>query len=362
MFHMSRNGKKSETRAVAQALADLGRRLPPGWAIARRSTRSGAPAGAPIDCIAVLTAPDGAAGQIAIQAKQKVDPRDVRQLAERLGSVPPAVPVVVAPFLSSRARELLTEAGIGYLDRTGNARIVVQRPALFVRTSGADRDPAPKTRAVSLRTLRGPGTGRAVRALCDFRPPYGVRELGVRSKASAPTLSRVIDLLEREALLERAPGGSVARVDVPGVIRRWVEDYGFATSNRVATYLDPHGLEHLRRRLSESKDRLMYVVTGSLAGASIVSVAPPRLVQVFVDDAESAATGLGLREADAGANVVLAEPYDDVVFERTTTRDGIACAAAPQVVADLLTSPGRGPAEADALLAWMAKNEPRWRS
>lgn len=33
----------------------------------------------------------------------------------------------------------------------------------------------------------------------------------------------------------------------------------------------------------------------------------------------------------------------------------------PQVVADLLSGPGRGPAKADALLAWMADNAEVWR-
>lgn len=312
------------------------------------------------DCVVVLRAPDGSATKLAIEPKQRVEPRDAAQLVDRLKSLAPAVPVVVSPYIGSRTRELLSQAGIGYLDGTGNVSIVVQRPALFIRTSGAERDPAPTPRSLPLRTLRGSRAGRAVRALCDFRPPYGVRELAARSNASAPTLSRVIDLLEREALLERGARGSVARLDVPGTIRRWVQDYGFARSNRVATYLDPRGLAHLRARLAESG--LAYAVTGSLAAVSTAKVAPPRLAQVFVADAEAAASALGLSEAEAGANVVLAEPYDAVAFERTTTRGGLVCAAPPQVVADLLTSPGRAPAEAEALIAWMMKNEPRWRS
>jgi hypothetical protein len=47
---------------------------------------------------------------------------------------------------------------------------------------------------------------------------------------------------------------------------------------------------------------------------------------------------------------IVAEPFDRVVFERTSTRDGLVYAAPSQLAADLLTSPGRGPAEAEALL------------
>lgn len=59
---------------------------------------------------------------------------------------------------------------------------------------------------------------------------------------------------------------------------------------------------------------------------------------------------------------MLAEPFDPVVYERTWEQDGVTFAALSQIAADLLTSPGRGPAEADELLDWMAKNEAAWRS
>lgn len=62
-----------------------------------------------------------------------------------------------------------------------------------------------------------------------------------------------------------------------------------------------------------------------------------------------------------GANVLLAEPFSPALMQRTETRDGLRCAALSQVAADLLTSPGRGPAEGEALIAWMRENEDAWR-
>jgi hypothetical protein len=63
------------------------------------------------------------------------------------------------------------------------------------------------------------------------------------------------------------------------------------------------------------------------------------------------------RPADAGANVAILAPFDDVVFERTSRKNGVVIAALSQVVADLLTSPGRGPNEAEALMQWMQENQ-----
>ena len=60
--------------------------------------------------------------------------------------------------------------------------------------------------------------------------------------------------------------------------------------------------------------------------------------------------------AEVGANVAILTPFDDVVFDRTLTRSDVKVAALWQVAADLLTSPGRGPNEAEALMNWMRQN------
>jgi hypothetical protein len=74
-------------------------------------------------------------------------------------------------------------------------------------------------------------------------------------------------------------------------------------------------------------------------------------------DATEGATRLGLRAADAGANVMLIEPGDEGVFEGAAPREGIDYAAPSQVAVDLLTSPGRGPAEGEELIEWMRSHE-----
>ena len=64
----------------------------------------------------------------------------------------------------------------------------------------------------------------------------------------------------------------------------------------------------------------------------------------------------------AGANVILAEPHDPVVFERTIMRDELRVVSPSQLAADLLTGPGREPSQGNELLTWMRANEDRWRA
>jgi hypothetical protein len=109
------------------------------------------------------------------------------------------------------------------------------------------------------------------------------------------------------------------------------------------------------------KLRAGYVVSGSWAANVLTPIAPTRLLLCCADDVPALAKRLELRQVDAGMNVVLAQPFDPVVAERTSKRDGLTIAAPSQVVADLLTSPGRGPNKAEALIEWMRKNENAWR-
>ena len=104
-----------------------------------------------------------------------------------------------------------------------------------------------------------------------------------------------------------------------------------------------------------------YAVTGSFAAVRRAPVAEPRLATVFTPNARDAIKRLGLRPADSRANVLIGKPFDPVAFDRTEEDKGIIYAKVTQVAVDLLTGPGRGPAEAESLIDWMRSNEDAWR-
>ncbi len=365
LLHIMRNTTTSGNSTVFGAVAELGVRLPGNW---RTSLELEPVAGDKrADALLEVYAPDGALGVLVLEEKKRLEPREVSRVADQLASYSrlygggEPTPVVVAPFLSSRTRERLEERGVGYVDLTGNIRVALDRPALFVLARGAERDPRREERPA--RTLKGAKAGRVVRALCDFAPPVGVRELAGRAEIDPGYASRVLTLLEKEDLIRRESRGPVTRTDWQALIRRWAEDYSLLGSNRTGSYLEPRGLGSLLRKLRDLGPRPdhRYAATGSLGSASVAPVAPARLAVLFVDDMEGAAERLGLRPAEAGANVILAEPFDPVVYEGGREQEGISYVALSQNAADLLTSPGRGPNEAEELMDWMAKNEDAWR-
>ena len=190
--------------------------------------------------------------------------------------------------------------------------------------------------------------------------PSGLASSPVKLRIHLATVSRVSDLLVREAIIVRdGPRGRISSVDWETLVRRWAMDYDFAKANSPTTYLEPRGASVLFDRLREADFR--YAVTGSFAAVRLAPVAEPRLVTLYAADPGDAADRLGLRPAETGGNVVIARPFDPVVFERTESADGITYARVTQVLLDLMTGPGRGPAEAEALLEWMRENEEIWK-
>lgn len=293
-----------------------------------------------------------------VEVRGAVEPRDVADLARRAEAAGGQAVLVVAPFLSPRTCRLLREAGLGHADLTGNVRLALSEPGLFLETTGETRNPWRTPRPLT--SLKGPAAARAVRALCDFRPPYGTSELAAKARASLATTSRVVSFLAREALLETRGRGQVVTVAWRDLIRRWTEDYSLLRTNAVARYLQPRGLGVLEDALRSL--RQPYAVTGALALPDEAAIAPPRMAAVFVEDSVALARALDLVPSDDGANVLLIEPFGPVVFDRQETRNGLVCAALSQVAADLLTSPGRGPSEGEALPRWMAEREDAWRA
>lgn len=137
------------------------------------------------------------------------------------------------------------------------------------------------------------------------------------------------------------------------------------TSNEVMRTLAPRGLNHVLNSLASLETRV--VVTGSAAARAylpedVTAVSPLVSLSLYTEDPIGLMNELGLRSVHRGTNVLVMRPYDDVVFTRSRPVDGMNVAAPAQVVADLLTGPGRSSEEAEQLMEAFASGEPGWES
>ena len=351
---------------VDAALAWLRERLPAAWAI-ERSRRANVGESSELagrGTTIALRSPGGTFTTFALEARRSLAPRDVdrllpevtRVIRELAGNIPI---LIIAPWLSERTQGLLASRDINFIDLTGNARVALDNPALFVSSTGATRNPKPSPRGQA--QVRGPKAGRLVRLLADVRPPYGVGELAAASGLTPGYVSRLLDTLDREGVVERSRRGAVESVDVSGLLQRWAESYDVLRSNDAETFLAPMGAGQALERLSEKAVTERVAITGSFAAVRLAPVAAPALLLAYCNDPESIANALDLLPADQGANVGLLRPFDPVVWARADENRGLRYVAASQAAVDCLTGTGRMPNEGDALLAWMSEDESRWR-
>jgi hypothetical protein len=344
---------------LVQAIVErLAGKLPPGWRITSAPSRNQGHSTA--DAVLRIRGPGPNTAFIFVEAKRRIEPKDLDSMAAAtLRPVEGQPFLVVAPFLSPRTQERLRTLGVGYADLTGNVRLSLSKPGLYIETHGADKNPEPTVR--DRRSLKGAKAGRLIRALCDFRPPLGLRELAKRAVVNAGYASRIVDFLDREALVVRKSRGPITSADWSGLLTRWSQEYSPFQRGPTRWFLAARGLTQLTDKLRSLSAR--YAVSGSWAATQFAPVAPPRLLLCYADDISHLAQSLDVRPSDAaGSNVALVTPFDPVVYERTSQQKGTTVVAPSQIAADLLTSPGRGPNEAEALMEWMRENEHAWRT
>ena len=202
-----------DNKLIAGASRLLQERLPPGWAIERVTASSRTPR-------LRITSKEGQSRELPVSALSRPDPR-----AARL--IPKERPLLVtAPYLSQGVRETIEDEGASYVDQTGNVRLVLDEPGLFIMTSGSESNPWPEERRF---TLRGTKAGRVVCALACAKPQLGVRELAAAADTDPGYVSRLLGMLDREAIVDRTGRGRVERIDWRKLLLRWSEEQGRRT-------------------------------------------------------------------------------------------------------------------------------------
>src|SRR5450432_270852 len=311
------NAAPSDNVVLRQAVEQIQRCLPGHWSTTV-SVKTNDLAAARL----TIKTPTGTSAALAIGARRQLDPRLVAQVAAALKSTAADAFVVIAPFLGARTRERLAEEGLGYVDLVGNMRLVLDRPTVFIQMRGEDRSPWAAPR--STRSLHAAKASRIVRALVDGVPPFGVRQLAAVAGTDPGYVSRLLDLFDREELIERAPHGPVGTVHRARLLRRWAEDYDFAEAHRALAFAHPHGVPGALAALRACG--APYALTGRAGAAALLDAALPPVVVAYVDNAERVAALLGAAPAEAGAagNLQLVEPFDPLPLEGTWERGGFS--------------------------------------
>ena len=338
---------EASRRRLDDTVARLRGLLPDDWkvAVAHRHPDLG---------IISIADDDGTEATVSVVTRHRLEPRDIGRLPQPEGSV-----IVAASWLSPRSRELLRDSQIGFLDHTGNVELRLRRPALYIRADGSQNDPDPKP--TSGPTLRGPRVWALMRTLIEVAPPYTAGDLSSALGIDDGYVSRVLQTLADERLISRPPRGPVTTVEWEPLLRKLAETYSFFAANETTTWVASAGPEQLLDDIGTAKAG-RWAVTGSFVASSLAPVTAAEIAIVYAEDPERFAKVGRLLPSKFGANVILAKPYDMIVFRRGWSDAGFPSVSVAQSAIDSLSGTARMPAEGEALIKWMRRDPSRWQT
>ena len=265
----------------------------------------------------------------------------------------------VSDYIGPRLRDQLSSEGVSFADSTGWVSISLDSPLVLLTGQGAERSPRVGGRASVVR-LNGVAVNRAIRSLCTISTPIGVRELANLADVSPGSASKLLRTLVSDGIVDRDASGKVSVVRRRELIRRWVQDYSFTkTNDSVGFFIAPRGTERTISRLTGIP--IPVTLTGSAAARrllpdEVTPVVPLLLLAVYTHQASSLVEELRLIPADpSSANVTIAVPQDMSILAEPIAPEAL-------VLADLLTLPGRGDAEAEQLMDALAQIDQAWEA
>jgi hypothetical protein len=266
-----------------------------------------------------------------------------------------AVPVLAVPFMAEGGRKACQEAGISWLDLSGNADIVAPGLRIYVegRTNKFKRRGRPSS-------VFAPKSARVVRTfLLNPGRAFKQRELS-QAGLDEGFVSRIVRKLIADRMVEKGRDGLLRLPDPNVALDAWRDAYDFSKHQIIAGHVSARASTELVARLSGAlrKQRLTFAATGLVAAWLMTSFATFRLTTFFVADepSEELLHEIGFRAEERGANVWLVVPYDEGVFTGVSDRGGIPCVHPVQAYLDLKGHPERSAEAADEvrrqLLSW----------
>ena len=293
------------------------------------------------------------------------EPRQLRGLLPRLrriAATPGNGAGLIVPHMGAAGARLCREAGIGYLDCSGNAYLRFN--SVFVQIIG-NRNRF--TERKQIRTLFHDKATIPLRVMMQ-RPGEWLttREIAEHGGLSLGWVSQILQQMAADNYIERQRGGGSRLVRPQRLLADWLSEYAFET-NEVFPYqlrdADPEtALQRLRTVGADLSDRYALTLNSAVHALQLKRQQRrlPFDLHVYIPDLSEDLEGtldtwrqvLGLRPAGHGANCFLVKPaYRHAVFFDSQASHGLRTVSDLQLYLDLYHAPGQGRADADSSVA-----------
>jgi len=262
-----------------------------------------------------------------------------------------AVPLVAVRFMGEVGRKTCEEAGVGWLDFSGNAHIVAQGVRVIIQGK-----PNRFKSVGRPRSLFAPKSSRIVRWLLVHAGEFFTqREIARATGLDEGMMSRLVARLTAEDYIVRDERGGIRAKEPALLLDSWREAYQFAKHTVCRGHVAARSGDALLRFVAEtlSEQKVEHAATGLAAAWALTRFAAFRIATVYLpaDPSPELLERLGFREDARGANLWLVVPNDAGVFQGAVEKDGVRCVHPVQVYVDLRDHPERAPEAAERLRA-----------
>lgn len=272
----------------------------------------------------------------------------LRSYIDQLGK--PAIPVLIAPYLSPSSRVLCRGNGVSYLDFEGNAHLAFS--TVYIDRSVAEK---PSVERRELKSIFTPKSARVLRVL--FRDPHITWRVTELADAAGVSLGHVSNV--RTALRDREWAEVVReglRLKSPAaLLDAWKAVYEPPVSQTLRFYTALHGQEfdHRARAAFAALPQESRAVLASYSAAHWIAPYARTGTQFLYADTRAVKPleqALELSSAAKGENVILSVPKDEGVFlDAFEPVPGMRVTSPLQTYLDLSKSGERGAEAAEHL-------------
>ena len=293
-----------------------------------------------------------------VEAKQIGQPREIRtaalQLERSLAQISAKglrYGIVLAPFISAQSAQICEEAGLGYADLAGNARISFDN--VYIETRSAEN---PFRERKEVKSLFAPRACRVLRVLLQGPlRSWKTVELANESDVSTGWVSAVRQqLIAREWAVSDSSGFRVSNPNA--VLDAWVaaDQWKGRTDTQEYSLLltDP---TEVAKSLRDFFGERRHAFTQWFAGWLRHPYTAPQIVTAYVDDfpnQKGIEEQLLARPVEEGGRLWLVRPNDPGVFLRSQSVQGFTLVSDLQIYLDLLAGGRRGDERGAELRKW----------
>jgi hypothetical protein len=293
-----------------------------------------------------------------IQTKQIGQPRQIRTAALHLQNLlaespekSPRYGIILAPFISAQSAQICEEAGLGYADLAGNARVSFDN--VYIETRSSDN---PFRERKEVKSLFAPKACRVLRVLLQGPlRSWKTVELANESVVSTGWVSAVRQqLIAREWAVSDSKGFRMSNPNA--VLDAWVAIDQWKARTDVHEYslllTDP---TEIAKSLRDFFGDRRHAFTQWFAGWLRHPYTAPQIVTAYVKDfpEDKAIEGqLLARRVGEGGRLWLVRPSEPGVFLRSQSAQGFSLVSDVQIYLDLLAAGRRGDEQAAELRKW----------